>query len=96
MRGTVFDDKFPNRICHRVHVFDVQIQAEGIVLDILRPSLDKGQMEVPASAVFEYPIMTIVTDYGEFQTPVKGFTRVEIAARYDRNGTMFHLSTLRE
>jgi len=66
VRGTVFDDQLPDRICHRVYVFDVKVQAEGIVLDIFRPSLRIGQMEVPASAVLENPIMTIVTDDREF------------------------------
>lgn len=96
MWSTLFDYQLSNAICHCVHVFDIQIQAEGIVFDILRPPRSIGQMEVPASAVFEDPIMTIVTDDREFQTPIKRFTRVEIAAWYDRNGTMFHFSTLHE
>ncbi len=76
MWGTLFDYQLPNGISHRVHVFNIQIQAEGIVLDIFRPSRSIGQMDVAASAVFEDPIITIVTNDLKFQTPVKRLTRV--------------------
>lgn len=51
---------------------------------------------MPAPAIIENAIVTIVADDRKIQASVECFARIKITARYDRNSTMFHFSILQK
>jgi hypothetical protein len=60
MRCALLDDQLAHPIGGRVDILDIEIEAEGIVLDLLRPSLDLVEVEMPAAAVGEDAVMAVI------------------------------------
>lgn len=92
VRRTLFDYQVANGVRHGVHIIDIQVQPERIVFDVLRPAGSVGKMQMPAPAIFQNTVMAIVADDSEIQASVKRLARIKIAAWYDRNRTMFHVT----
>ncbi|PAV69939.1 hypothetical protein WR25_16011 [Diploscapter pachys] len=83
MRTRTPDDELAHPVGDRVDVVDIEVKAEGIVLDVCRPAGRVAQVKVPAAAVLQNAIFAPVGREGEAQPGVEGGAGGEVAARHD-------------
>ena len=54
------DDELAHPVGDRVDVVDIEVKAEGIVLDVCRPAGRVAQVKVPAAAILQNAIFAPV------------------------------------
>ena len=90
VRSASFDNKIAYLGSHCLNIVDIQIQAEGVVLDILGPTRCVGKVEVPTSTVRQNAVVAIIADHVEAEPPVECLAGIEVAGGDNCNRPMIH------